>query len=78
MVSAACAAGPAPRAGASAPIPGPLVDDRASTPGTSETAVLAGGCCWGVQAVFQHVRGVSQVFPDLYRDQPVLVHAQAG
>jgi peptide-methionine (S)-S-oxide reductase len=27
----------------------------------SGTAVLAGGCFWGVQAVFEHVRGVSQV-----------------
>ena len=26
---------------------------------TSETAVLAGGCFWGVQGVFQHVKGVS-------------------
>jgi peptide-methionine (S)-S-oxide reductase len=25
-----------------------------------ETAVLAGGCFWGVQAVFQHVRGVER------------------
>lgn len=31
----------------------------ASGPGT-ETIVLAGGCFWGVQAVFQHVRGVKQ------------------
>ncbi len=27
----------------------------------SATAVLAGGCFWGVQGVFQHVRGVSNV-----------------
>ena len=27
----------------------------------SETAVLAGGCFWGMEAVFEHVRGVSQV-----------------
>ncbi|HEY2020790.1 peptide-methionine (S)-S-oxide reductase MsrA [Paraburkholderia sp.] len=27
----------------------------------SETAVFAGGCFWGVQGVFQHVRGVEQV-----------------
>ena len=26
---------------------------------TSEVAVLAGGCFWGVQGVFQHVKGVS-------------------
>ena len=26
-----------------------------------ETAVLSGGCFWGVQGVFQHVRGVSKV-----------------
>ena len=27
----------------------------------SETAVLAGGCFWGVEAVFEHVKGVSNV-----------------
>src|SRR5712664_1515644 len=29
--------------------------------GTPQTAVLAGGCFWGVQGVFEHVRGVKQV-----------------
>jgi peptide-methionine (S)-S-oxide reductase len=38
-------------------VPSPAVDERAS--GHTETAVLAGGCFWGVQAVFQHVEGVS-------------------
>jgi peptide-methionine (S)-S-oxide reductase len=28
---------------------------------SSETAILAGGCFWGVQAVFQHVKGVKNV-----------------
>ncbi|WEK06755.1 MAG: peptide-methionine (S)-S-oxide reductase MsrA [Candidatus Devosia phytovorans] len=28
--------------------------------GTSATAVFAGGCFWGVQGVFQHVKGVTQ------------------
>ncbi len=37
-------------------IPPPVVDEPAST-GT-ETAVFAGGCFWGVQGVFQHVKGV--------------------
>jgi peptide-methionine (S)-S-oxide reductase len=38
-------------------IPAPVVDE-ASPPSGSETIVLAGGCFWGVQAVFQHVDGV--------------------
>ena len=28
---------------------------------TTETAVLAGGCFWGMEAVFEHVRGVKDV-----------------
>jgi len=42
-------------------LPDPAVDISVAKPGTTETAVLAGGCFWGVQAVFQHVRGVKQV-----------------
>lgn len=30
------------------------------TPGKMRTATLAGGCFWGVQGVFQHVKGVKQ------------------
>ncbi len=32
-----------------------------SAPGQQETAVFAGGCFWGVEAVFEHVRGVRSV-----------------
>lgn len=35
----------------------PLQDEVASASG-EETAVFAGGCFWGVQGVFQHVKGV--------------------
>jgi len=35
--------------------------DEAKGKSGSETAVLAGGCFWGVQAVFQHVKGVTKV-----------------
>ena len=39
-------------------IPPPAADASASQ-ATSETAVFAGGCFWGVQGVFQHVEGVT-------------------
>lgn len=40
-------------------IPPPAVDEPASDH-HSETAVFAGGCFWGVQGVYQHVKGVTQ------------------
>ena len=33
----------------------------AAAPAPTETAVLAGGCFWGMEAVFEHVRGVREV-----------------
>ena len=39
-------------------IPAPALDPI-PTEATSAVAVLAGGCFWGVQGVFQHVKGVS-------------------
>jgi peptide-methionine (S)-S-oxide reductase len=41
-------------------IPAPAVDEPVGTPGAHETAVLAGGCFWGVQGVFEHVKGVNR------------------
>jgi peptide-methionine (S)-S-oxide reductase len=41
-------------------VPPPALDAVATGEGL-QTAVLAGGCFWGVQAVFQHVKGVTQV-----------------
>jgi peptide-methionine (S)-S-oxide reductase len=38
-------------------IPAPLLDNP-KTSGPLQTAVVAGGCFWGVQGVYQHVRGV--------------------
>ena len=35
--------------------------DNAKTPGGVQTAVIAGGCFWGVQGVYQHTKGVKQV-----------------
>ncbi len=42
-------------------IPAPATDEPAPVGAASETAVLSGGCFWGVQAVFQHVKGVHRV-----------------
>ncbi|HEY7985655.1 MAG TPA: peptide-methionine (S)-S-oxide reductase MsrA [Methylophilaceae bacterium] len=40
-------------------IPAPTTDEHAAANVHSETLVLSGGCFWGVQGVFQHVRGVT-------------------
>ncbi len=46
------------RAGAAVALPAPALDvPRDAKPG-KQTVVFAGGCFWGVQAVFQHVKGV--------------------
>jgi peptide-methionine (S)-S-oxide reductase len=41
-------------------VPAPAVDDPIAAPGATRTAILAGGCFWGIQGVFQHVKGVSK------------------
>jgi peptide-methionine (S)-S-oxide reductase len=51
-----------PLSGAEAPIVvAPPVVDNPKVSGIPQTAVLAGGCFWGVQGVFEHVRGVQKV-----------------
>ncbi len=42
-----------------AALPDPQMDDQLATKQDSATIVLAGGCFWGMQAVFQHVKGVT-------------------
>ena len=46
---------------AAAPLPDPKIDAPLATAAGTQTAVFAGGCFWGVEAVFEHVKGVTQV-----------------
>ncbi len=39
-------------------LPKPAVDETLATSPGQQTVVFAGGCFWGIQAVFQHVKGV--------------------
>ena len=41
-------------------VPAPALDNPLA-PGALQTAVLAGGCFWGTQGVFEHVKGVHKV-----------------
>ncbi|MER8623200.1 MULTISPECIES: peptide-methionine (S)-S-oxide reductase MsrA [unclassified Mesorhizobium] len=61
IVAAAAAAfwqSPARSAEDAVVIPPPAVDEKAAS--GSEKAIFAGGCFWGVQGVFQHVKGVTK------------------
>jgi peptide-methionine (S)-S-oxide reductase len=54
VATAACNA----KANSAAALPAPMQDAPRATTSGQQTAVLSGGCFWGVQAVFQHVKGV--------------------
>jgi peptide-methionine (S)-S-oxide reductase len=59
LISAVLALLPSAKAEADArAIPAPALEEPAGQ-ATTETVVLAGGCFWGVQGVFQHVEGVT-------------------
>jgi peptide-methionine (S)-S-oxide reductase len=49
------------RAANATTLPDPLADAPLAKTKGEQTAVLAGGCFWGIQAVFQHVKGVISV-----------------
>ena len=45
----------------SGPIPNPSIDAPLAKVKGEQTAVLAGGCFWGIEAVYEHVKGVTRV-----------------
>jgi peptide-methionine (S)-S-oxide reductase len=57
LMLTACA--PLYGASQSAPVAAPLIDNP-KVPGSAQTAVISAGCFWGVQGVFEHVRGVQR------------------
>ncbi len=52
---------PATTAASASPTPKPAVKISSPAVKGKQTAVFAGGCFWGVEAVFEHVKGVSDV-----------------
>lgn len=54
LAATACSA----KASPAAAVPAPVIDAPRASATNQLTAVLSGGCFWGVQAVFQHVKGV--------------------
>src|SRR5436190_4020676 len=42
-------------------IPDPTLDETLRSTSQKQTIVLAGGCFWGVEAVFEHIKGVTDV-----------------
>jgi len=62
-----CAAEPA------VPVPPPAMDNLRAA-GPPQTAVLAGGCFWGVQGVYEHVRGVQRVTAGYAGGDPSTAH----
>jgi peptide-methionine (S)-S-oxide reductase len=59
LLLASMAAAPASGSDSGRAIPAPSLDDAQAPGNASDVAILAGGCFWGVQGVFQHVAGVT-------------------
>src|SRR5580658_3765868 len=57
-------------------IPPPTVDLQAPASGELQTAVLAGGCFWGMQGVYQHTKGVTQAVSGYAGGQKDSAHYQ--
>jgi peptide-methionine (S)-S-oxide reductase len=61
MFAAVAVAIAGPGGSAASRFPEPAQDIKVAAEGTQQTAVLAGGCFWGVEAVFEQLTGVSDV-----------------
>jgi peptide-methionine (S)-S-oxide reductase len=57
-------------------IPPPTLDAAVPADGGLQTVVLAGGCFWGVQAVYEHTKGVTQAVSGYAGGQKDTAHYQ--
>src|SRR6478672_1730470 len=55
-------------------LPEPLLDISTSTGTGKQTVVLSGGCFWGMEAVFEHLKGVSDVVSGYSGGNPATAH----
>jgi peptide-methionine (S)-S-oxide reductase len=61
-------------AAATSDFPNPIKDTKVSGSVPAQTAVLAGGCFWGVEAVFEQLNGVSDVVSGFAGGSQVTAH----
>jgi peptide-methionine (S)-S-oxide reductase len=54
--------------------PDPAQDIKPASASSEQTAVLAGGCFWGVEAVFERLEGVSDVLSGFAGDKKATAH----
>src|SRR5258708_9017134 len=59
---------------AASALPNPNVDEPLAKAKGQQTIVLSGGCFWGVQAVFEHVKGVTGVTAGYASGRPDTPH----
>lgn len=73
---AAFVVAPAQSAEPAVVLPAPALDPPSPASGGPQSIVLAGGCFWGVQAVFQHTKGVTQAMSGYAGGQAQTAHYQ--
>ncbi|TBR38922.1 MULTISPECIES: peptide-methionine (S)-S-oxide reductase MsrA [Dyella] len=66
-----------PAQAADGALPAPRVDDALAATHGEATAVFAGGCFWGVESVFDHVKGVRKAWSGYAGGQASTAHYDA-
>jgi peptide-methionine (S)-S-oxide reductase len=59
---------------AATPLPDPAINISVASLSQEQTAVFAGGCFWGMEGVFEHLKGVSEVLTGYAGDSAASAH----